>query len=265
MSKRPNVTESAYKIRPYYVVGFTVELALRLLAGYGVMISFAMIHRPENPGGRITIEHLRKFAAAGCRIMFDNGAFSQWKKGTPTDGPAFYAFLRVLDAESIPWEWAFALDVIGNGIATRDQWRLALSEYPDLVPRLMPVFHEGDSWDILEEYDPENRRVVLGRTDGRGSKRKTFEFYDEAFNRYPNMRPHAAGNGTPETLEPYWFSTLDVGTWERGAAFSNANGFPFNRCLKETRMRAYIEATETIEHRPSKQLNLCLIQEEKEE
>lgn len=146
MSKQPKIlTENAYKILPYYVVGFTVELALRLLAGYGVMISFAMIRREGNPEGRVTIEHLRRFAQAGCRIMLDNGAFSQWKKGTPTDGPAFYAFLRQLDAEGIPWEWAFALDVIGDGYATRDQWRLAVREYPDLIARLMPVFHEGDS------------------------------------------------------------------------------------------------------------------------
>jgi hypothetical protein len=262
------------KIKPYFVVGWTVNLALSMLAGRGVMISYALIDNgvrvkdpatgrmvKENPEGRITIEHLRAFAAAGCEIMLDNGEFSRWKSGRATDGPGFYAFLRRLDAENIPWRWAVAPDVINDAEGTRRRWREAVRDHHDLLPRLVPVFHEGDPWDLLDEYEPETHLVALGRTGGRESKRKTFEWYDEAFNRHPTMHPHALGNGSPDTLEPYWWQQFDVGTWEHGAAFSHAKGWPYNRCTKETRMRAYIEATETMEHRPSKQLSLSLFSE----
>ena len=43
---------------------------------------------------------------------------------------------------------------------------------------------------------------------------------------------------------------------KRDAAYSNSAGWPFNRCSKETRMRAYLEAAESIEHRAPAQLSL---------
>lgn len=241
-------------IRPYFVHSWAAALALRLLAGRGVLVSYALIEE-----GRITTSHLRALAAAGCDLVFDNGEFTRWKSGRPTNGPAFYAWLRSLDEAGIPWRWAIALDVIGDAHGTRTNWRRALREYPDLSPRLVPAFHEGDPWDLLDEYAPTERLVALGRTEGRKSKARTFEWYDDAFNRYPDMRPHALGNASPETLEPYPFASFDASSWERNAAYSNAHGWPFNRCTKETRMRAYIEAAETIEYRPPKQLGLRLV------
>ncbi len=242
---------SSVLIRPYFVVGWTVNLALKLLAGKGVLISYALIEE-----GRVTLDDLRAFIAAGCEIVFDNGEFSRWKSGRPTNGPAYYEFLRSLEAAGIPWRWAVALDVIGDAEGTRSAWRVCLRDHADLLPRLVPVFHEGDPWDLLDEYDPTARLVALGRTEGRESKRKTFSWYDEAFNRVPTMRPHALGNASPETLEPYPFASFDASSWERNATYSNAHGWPFNRCSKELRMRAYIEASSTITHRPARQLSL---------
>lgn len=244
------------KIKPYFVVGWTVNCALRVLAGHGVLVSYELYRT-----GRITLSMLRAFVAAGCEIVLDNGEFSRWKSGIPTDVPGFYRFLRLLDSEGIPWRWAVAPDVIGDAKGTREEWRRAQSEHADLLPKLVPVFHEGDPWDLLDEYEPETRLVALGRTEGRGSKGKTFGWYDGAFNRHPDMRPHALGNASPETLEPYPFASFDASSWERNAAYSNAHGWPFNRCSKELRMRAYVEAAETLEYRPSRQLGLRLIQE----
>ena len=238
-------------IRPFFVVGWTVKLALRLLAGKGVLVSYALIE-----DGRITTADLRAFCAAGCDLIFDNGEFSRWKSGRPTNGPAYYDWLRGLDGEGVRWLWAAALDVIGDAEGTRANWREAQREHADLLPRLVPVFHEGDPWDLLTEYEPERRLVALGRTEGRASKRATFTWYDEAFNRHPEMRPHALGNASPETLEVYPFASFDATSWERNAAYSNAHGWPFNRCSKELRMRAYIEAAETMRHVPARQLGL---------
>lgn len=242
------------KIKPYFVCGWTVRLARDLLAGHGVLVSYALVE-----DGRITIADLRAFCDAGCDIVFDNGEFSRFSSGRPTDGPAYYAWLRSLDAAGVRWRWAAALDVIGNADGTRSNWRAAQRDHVDLLPRLVPVFHEGDPWDLLDEYRPTERLIALGRVEGRKSKHKTFEWYDACFNRHPEMRPHALGNASPETLEPYPFASFDASSWERSAAYSNANGWPFNRCTKRTRMLAYIEAAETIEHKPAKQLGLRLL------
>lgn len=243
-------------IKPYFVVGWTVKLALRMLAGRGVLVSHALVEE-----GRAKDADLAAFLAAGCELVIDNGEFSRWKSGRPTDGPAYYDWLRALDAAGIAWKWAAALDVIGDAKGTRENWRAAQRDHADLLPRLVPVFHEGDPWDLLKEYEPAHRLVALGRTEGRGSKRKTFEWYDACFNRHPDMRPHLLGNASPETIECVPALSFDASSWERNAAYSNAHGWPFNRCAKETRMRAYIEACETMAHRPAKQLGLRLLTE----
>ena len=241
------------KIKPYFVVGWTVKAAVKILAGHGVLISYALVD-----DGQVTLDQLRSFVSAGCELVFDNGEFSRWKTGRKTDGPKFYNWLRSLDGEGIPWKWAVALDVIGDANGTRENWRGVLSDHSDISQKLVPVFHEGDPWDLLDEYDPTNRLVALGRIEGRKSKYKTFDWYDHAFNRHPTMVAHALGNASPDTLEPYPFASFDATSWDRSAAYSHALGWPFNRCSRELRMRAYVEAAETIEYRPSKQLGLLL-------
>lgn len=245
------VSRDLVPIRPYFVVGWTVKLALRLLAGKGALISYALIEE-----GRVKRGDLRAFVAAGCELVFDNGEFSRWKSGRPTNGPAYYDFLRSLDADGIPWRWAVALDVIGDADGTRTNWRECLRDHVDLLPRLVPVFHEGDPWDLLDEYEPTKRLVALGRTEGRSSKRKSLDWYDAVFNRFPDGSFWALGNGDPTTVEGYPFKMCDFTSWERNATYSNALGFPYNRCTKELRMRAYIEAAETLAHRPARQLSL---------
>lgn len=245
---------SPVRIRPFFVCsGWRMKLTRELLAGRGVLVSYALIE-----SGDVTLDDLRAFVALNCELVFDNGEFSRWKSGRPTNGAAYYEWLKGLDAQGVPWLWAAALDVIGDAEGTRANWRDAQREHADLLPRLVPVFHEGDPWDLLAEYDPEKRLVALGRIEGRGSKRATFLWYDEAFNRYPEMRPHALGNASPETLEPYPFASFDATSWERNAAYSNAHGWPFNRCTRELRMRAYIEAAETLTYTPPQQMRLRL-------
>lgn len=240
-----------HRIKPYFVVGWTVALATRLLARHGALVSHALIE-----AGRVTTKDLRALVNAGCDLVFDNGEFSRWKSGTPTNEDAFYSWLRSITRDGIAWKWAAALDVIGDADGTMERWRRACRDHADLLPRLVPVFHEGDPWEHLDEYARDGRLVALGRIDGRRSKRLTLQWYDEVFNRHPCLRAHALGNASADLLEPYPFESFDASSWERDAAYSNAHGWPFNRCSKETRMRAYIEAAETMTHVPPKQLSL---------
>jgi len=237
-----------HKIKPYFVVGWTVKLARRLLAGRGVLISHALIE-----DGRISTDDIKAFTESGCDVVFDNGEFSRWKSGREPNGEAFYDFL---EASDFPWRWACALDVIGSAEGTAKNWAHVKATRPELAKKLVPVFHEGDPWELLTEYSSNSQLVALGRIEGRESKRKTFEWYDACFNRRPELRAHALGNASPETLEPYPFESFDASSWERAAAYSNRHGWPFNRCSRESRMRAYVEACETITHTHQKQLSL---------
>ena len=51
-------------------------------------------------------------------------------------------------------------------------------------------------------------------------------------------------------------TTGDIQCVNAAEVLTDTARWPFNRCSKETRMRAYIEATESIEYRPAKQMSL---------
>lgn len=71
----------------------------------------------------------------GQSVMLDNGAFSQWRRGAPTNWPGYYAWAdRWLD---YPTTWAVIPDVIGG---TDEQNDALISEWPH-GDRGAPVWH----------------------------------------------------------------------------------------------------------------------------
>lgn len=238
----------------YFAVG-AGSVAVRLLEGRAALVSFASI------GSFVSLNHLDSLRAKCSKMFLDSGAFSAWTKGTPIDIARYIAFVHergsmfdvIASLDEIPaiGQCAPAADrSLANWRAMRD----SLHQYAD---RIIPVHHEGDPVDVLDAYvDAGARLIGLGRTLGRRSKPLSLDFYDQVFNRHPLHAFHAFGNGDPQTLEPYPFESFDCSSWERDAGYSNKHGFPWCRVAKETRMRAYVEALSTIEHRPPKQAPL---------
>lgn len=226
----------------YFAAG-AASVAKRLLAGKRALVSFAMIPKWIKPGD---IDDLSDSCAG---LFLDSGAFTAWKQGNPVDLGAYCAFI---DQRRQLFASIAALDEIGDHVASIRNWQAMRARGIDA----MPVFHEGEPISVLDEYCAESQSVGLGRTDGRGDKRKSLEFYDLAFNRHPDQKFHAFGCSDPVLLEPYPFASFDSTTWERDSAYGNKHGFPLSAVTKEIRMRVYIEAIETIRHRPRSQLTL---------
>lgn len=227
----------------FFAIG-DAATAIRLLAGRRALVSFAYVGTNWVP-----VAKLAQIAGVTSALMIDSGAFTAWRKGLPLDVGAYIAWLA---ADAPPFAWAIAGDVIDDAAASLTNWRAM----PRLDGRAVPVFHEGEPVEHLDEYVATSQRCALGRIGGRRSESKTFEFYDLVFNRHPDAKFHALGNASATTLEPYPFASFDSTGWQRDAAYSNAARWPFSRCSKETRMRAYVEATESIEYRPAKQTSL---------
>lgn len=228
-------------MKSYFAVGDS-HTAIKFLAGHRMLISFAYVGSSFLP-----VLAVGQIAKAASGLMIDSGAFTAWRKGKPIDLEAYEAWL----AKAPPHEAAIGLDVIGDASASMTNWQRLRKTYPSIVP----VWHEGDPIEHLDEYAARAPLVALGRIEGRRNEMKTLEFYDAAFNRHEH-RYHALGNANPVQLEPYPFDSFDSTGWQRDAAYSNAAKWPYNRCAKDTRLRAYIEATETISFRPAKQLTL---------
>lgn len=251
---------------PIFAVG-DPHTAIRLLAGRAVLVSHAYLgakHEEGTPKPRrgdnewIPWADLLRLIAVAALVWCDSGAFTYWNrmlKGKP--GPVmnvekWAAF--VIENYDLFAQFV-APDVIGDGAATLRNW-LALLEMvpPGKHAKLVPVWHEGDPIEHLHAYSPDVRIVALGRTEGRKpgptGKKCTMRFYDQAFNAYPEGQYHALGNGSPDTIEPFPFVCFDNTTWQKDAAYSEADGFPWNKISKETRMLAYIEGAANIRHVP---------------
>lgn len=229
-------------MKAYFAVGDS-HTALKFLAGHRMLISFAYVGTTFLPAKAVA-----EIASASTGLMIDSGAFTAWRKRKPIDLDAYVAFL----AKAPTHDAALTLDVIGDADASMANWQTLRRS---ILGNVIPVWHEGDPIEHLDEYVAGSALVALGRIDGRRSEQKTWEFYDVAFNRHEHAY-HALGNANPVQLEPYPFESFDSTGWQRDAVYSNAARWPFNRCAKETRLRAYIEATETIEHRLPKQTTI---------
>jgi hypothetical protein len=258
---------------PVFAVGEAGK-AIRLLEGRAALVSAAYIGTTWLPE-----EKLSTLLEVVCECTKDCGAFTRWqrrlkgeceacgKKGMglaqrlcePCDEAGkiltVESWAQDVVANAARFKRFIALDEIGDAQASLDNWIELLRLVPrDLHHQLMPVWHEGDPIEHLQEYDPGSRLVAIGRTKGRqagnAGRKATRVFYDEAFNEFPEGDFWALGNGNPETLQPYPFSHFDQTTWERDSAYGESHGWPWSAVSKDTRMRAYIEATESICYRP---------------
>lgn len=250
-------------MRAIFAIG-DIASARKFLKGRHALMSFAY-------WGTSWLKGIEKYAHEFASLVIDSGAFTIWNREqsgkTPSGVITLETYADFLKWEAPPHEWALSLDVIGNAQASLDQYiaLVELMKQPREVDgqivlpperKIVPIYHEGDPLEHLDTYVAMSDIVAIGRIEGRRSKLRTFEFYDLVFNRYPNIRAHALGNSSPDTLEPYPFEFFDSTGWQRHSAYSNALGWPYNRCSKETRIVAHIEAIETISYNPPKQLSL---------
>lgn len=228
-------------MRAYFAVG-DATTAIRMLAKHRALISYAYVGTPWLP-----VKHLPTLVQVTTDLMIDSGAFTAWKQDRPIVLDDYMTWL----AEDAPaYSVAIALSVIGDADASVTNWERMRREAPSVGARLMPVFHEGDPIEVLDDYVKHSTIVGLGRVGGRRSEQKTLEFYDQAFNRHPLGTFHALGNADPKQLEHYPMASFDSTGWQRDAGYSASKPWPLNRVPADLRMQCYIEATETIAHRP---------------
>lgn len=116
-------------------------------------------------GRHFCVSHQRPEDVARCHaigqgVMLDNGAFSAWKAGKPTNWTAFYSWVD-------PWidfpnTWAVVPDVIDGGSQLQDA---LLREWPHGKERAAPVWHMDEPIHrLLRLIDEGWSRVCIGST-----------------------------------------------------------------------------------------------------
>ncbi len=130
----------------YHGTPITPMAALYSLAGKCFCVSHA---RPEQ---------VARVHEIGQSVMLDNGAFSKFTKGKPTDWPAYYAWAdRWLD---YPTTWAVIPDVIDAGSQEQDA---LIREWPH-GQKGAPVWHMDETVDRLVRLTETWPRVCVGST-----------------------------------------------------------------------------------------------------
>lgn len=146
----------------------------------------------------------------GQSVMLDNGAFSLWRQGKPTDWPGFVAWARTwLDYQTT---WAVMPDVIDGDEEANDQlitWLYAHAR--DVWERSAPVWHMHESIDRLKRLCHAYGRVCIG------SSGRYATVGDDQWRRRMDQAMNAVcGHGTPNT----WLHML------RGMDFAGSH-YPF--------------------------------------
>jgi hypothetical protein len=140
----------------------------------------------------------------GQSVMLDNGAFSAWRAGKPTDWPGYYRWCEQwLDCWTT---WAVIPDVIGGGPEENDK---LLLQWPH-AERGAPVWHTDEPLDRLARLCDDWQRVCIGSSAQHPPGTTAWHrVMDKAMNR-------VCGNGRA----PCWIHML------RGMAVAGC-GYPF--------------------------------------
>lgn len=123
----------------------------------------------------------------GERIMYDNGAFSAWTKGKPTNWPAFYKWL---EPRLFGKRWAVIPDIIDAPSQMQDG---LLNEWPFSVELGAPVWHTDEPVNRLLRLCEKWPRVCFGSTGahwkvgGDAWRRRMDEVWPQLGNRHPKI------------------------------------------------------------------------------
>lgn len=126
-------------------------------------------------------------------LIMDSGAFTFWKNGQAIDVKKYAEYTK----ENIDhFEHFIAPDVI---CGSEQENIFNLMQYVDIIQnqeKVMPVFHEGDTFDLLQEYISLGfKKIALGATVSRGKSCLT-DWLDVVFKEFPpneNLVYHGLG------------------------------------------------------------------------
>lgn len=147
-------------------------------------------------------------ARTRCREwVLDSGAFTALSQGKPVDLTAFIEYARATQAADQRLRAVFALDVIGDPVATlRNTERMW-----DAGVQAIPCFHLGSDWRHLDELR-RYPRIAIGGAARRHPGVKA-QFAREVFRRVWPRRIHGFGFGSRRLVLGFPWHSVDASSW----------------------------------------------------
>lgn len=160
--------------------------------------------------------------------MLDSGAFSAWSAGKVIDMDAL-----CVEAKKPCWDEVVALDVIGDA-------ENSLVNSLEMKARgltVMPVFHFGDPWEILQEYKEQFGRI--GIASGHGAPfAERIKWTEQCFSHAYPAQFHSFGWVQKKVLLQFPFRTADSSSWAAGTRFGVSKQMPGLRIPKKSEVGA---------------------------
>lgn len=196
------------------------------------------------PALLVSFAYFRNFARERAAFqyrdyMLDSGAFTAWNLGKPIVLGDFIAACRQLRATDPRLSEIIALDVIGSGRGSLENWIAMNAAGIESIP----VFHIGDDWSILAEYQARGaRKIGLSCRFGEPMA-VSHQFYEQAFARAWPQRFHSFGWCVGDVLQRYPFDSADASTWKlapnRFNTFHSLGGTQFRGRREDRKKIAY--------------------------
>jgi hypothetical protein len=182
-----------------------------------------------------------------CRsFVFDNGAFSFWKKCTPVNWDDFYDWVDTWNHHP-RFEWFLIPDVIGGSDKENDEL-IAGCAFPNYMS--VPVYHVGEDFSRLENMMDKFPRVAIGTT--KGFELKSLNFWNEMRKIFdficvfgvPQVKVHGLRMLDPEIVSAFPFSSCDSAGACIISVYDNEWNFPYAPITKAGRAALYADKIE---------------------
>lgn len=158
------------------------------------------------------------------KTILDSGAFSAWNSGKVINFDDLCA-----EAGNGRWDEAVALDVIGDAWASLENAR----RMKNRGLHVMPVFHFGEPWEVLQVYKEEFDRIGLSCRFGESLK-DSQRWLEQCFTRAYPAKFHSFGWVQEKALMLLPFTTADTASWHTGIRFGKGQAMPGIRIPKRT-------------------------------
>jgi len=167
-------------------------------------------------------------------LLIDSGAYSIWNSGQPPINPAKYAyfcqdFLNSISHLNFKTIEFINLDVIPgvkNQPLTHDQIKYAQEKswenylfLNDKIPNLLPVFHQGDSFEYITKIEQLTKRYCISPANDKSVKQRLMWIQDVYRQASIDFKPHGLGfSNTSIAKANPWYS-FDASTHALRAGF----------------------------------------------
>ena len=153
--------------------------------------------------------------------VLDSGAFSAHAAGKTIELARYIDVVKELLAGEDPPSEVFALDVIGDHVASTKNADLMVEAGLDVIP----CFHFGEPWESLLDMAKRFDKIALGGV-ARMKQGKRIEWVGQCFARVWPKKIHGFGMSTRELVLGFPFHSVDATSWELGpCGFGNWKSF----------------------------------------